>query len=70
MIQSVPIPFGDRIQVSGHSVGVTPEAAAKLALIFHELGTNAMKYGALSVGEGRVHVASSAIGESMFIDWE
>lgn len=70
MIQSVLLPFGDRIQISGQSVGVTPEAAAKLALIFHELGTNAIKYGALSVGEGRVYVASSATGESLIINWE
>lgn len=69
MVRGVLLPFGDRVCVTGRSVGVTPEAAARLSLIFHELGTNAAKYGALSVPEGRVNVAGSLEGGMLAIDW-
>lgn len=44
----------DRISCSGPSVTLEPKAATHLALILHELGTNARKYGALSVPAGRL----------------
>lgn len=69
IVRAVLLPFGDRIHVTGHSVDITPEAAAKLALIFHELGTNAVKYGALSSSSGRGTVAGSMERESLVIDW-
>ncbi|ALN75713.1 PAS domain S-box protein [Aureimonas sp. AU20] len=47
----------ERIALRGPSIDIGPKAALTLALIMHELATNAVKYGALSVPEGRVHVA-------------
>lgn len=47
----------DRFIVSGPPVWLTPQAAVALALAFHELATNAAKYGALTDPEGRVRVA-------------
>lgn len=47
-----------RIMLNGPSVALGPAAALSLGMIFHELATNAAKYGALSVPEGRV-----------FVDW-
>jgi PAS domain S-box-containing protein len=44
----------DRISCSGPSVMLAPQAAVQLALVLHELGTNARKYGALSVPGGRL----------------
>jgi PAS domain S-box-containing protein len=44
----------DRFVILGDDVMVTPRAALTLALAFHELTTNAVKYGALSVPSGRV----------------
>jgi len=38
-------------------IALEPKAAQQLALIFHELATNAVKYGALSVPAGRVSIA-------------
>ena len=50
--------FGvDRFQLSGQSVDIGPRAVLALSLMVHELATNAVKYGALSVPEGKVTVA-------------
>ncbi len=40
----------------GPDVALTPNAALALSMAFHELGTNAVKYGALSVPSGRVAI--------------
>jgi PAS domain S-box-containing protein len=45
-----------QIEIEGPSLIVTPEAAQNIGLAVHELSTNAAKYGALSVPDGRVHV--------------
>jgi two-component sensor histidine kinase len=43
-----------RIELGGPPVQLGPRAAVALALILHELATNAAKYGSLSGAEGRV----------------
>jgi len=45
-----------QIEIEGQGLIVTPEAAQNIGLAVHELSTNAAKYGALSVPEGRVEV--------------
>ena len=45
-----------RVQVSGIELHVGPRSAMSLALIIHELLTNAMKYGALSCEGGSVDI--------------
>ena len=50
-------PYGlDRIKLSGDEVTISDEDATSLGLILHELATNAAKYGALSVPDGKVSV--------------
>ncbi len=46
----------DQVTVEGEDLTVTPRAALTLALAFHELTTNAGKYGALSTTSGRIEV--------------
>ncbi|WP_182422160.1 PAS domain S-box protein [Aureimonas sp. ME7] len=47
----------ERISLRGPALDIGPKAALTLALIMHELSTNAAKYGALSVPDGKVHIA-------------
>ncbi|MEO9341054.1 PAS domain S-box protein [Mesorhizobium sp. SB112] len=51
----------DRITASGPSVMLSPMAVQYLGMAFHELGTNATLYGALSAGPGTVEVAWTII---------
>jgi PAS domain S-box-containing protein len=46
-----------RVELSGPNVRLSPNAAVSLTMAFHELATNAGKYGSLSVVTGRVDVA-------------
>ena len=45
-----------RVDCSGADMQLTPKAALALSMALHELTTNAVKYGALSVPQGRVGV--------------
>lgn len=45
-----------RVTVSGEGVQFGPRATTPLALLFHELATNAAKYGALSSDQGEVRI--------------
>lgn len=49
-------PGDERLDVAGPHLRLKPEAAQPLGLALHEMATNATKYGALSVPEGRVTV--------------
>jgi PAS domain S-box-containing protein len=60
---------GSRILLSGEDPPIDDRSATPLALLFHELATNAAKYGALSVAEGRVHLHVSSEGDDVRVDW-
>ena len=47
----------DRFKVAGPSVRLGPRQMLAMSMALHELGTNAAKYGALSVPNGRVEIA-------------
>lgn len=63
----------DRVALIGPSVMVRPEAAQTLGMALHELATNALNYGALSIPEGRVSVewrtASDVPGHEFNLMW-
>jgi PAS domain S-box-containing protein len=54
----------DRISCVGPDVRLGPNAAVTFAMAFHELATNAAKYGALSAPDGRVEVAWRSAADS------
>ena len=62
-----------RVTFAGPKVRLGPNAAVTLNMAFHELATNAAKYGSLSVGGGRVFVSWTIDrGEepnAIVIDW-
>jgi PAS domain S-box-containing protein len=62
-----------RMRLSGPSVQLPPNAAVTLHMGFHELATNAMKYGALSSAGGRIDVTwtldSAAEPPTLEIEW-
>ncbi|QGP79090.1 sensor histidine kinase [Sphingobium sp. CAP-1] len=58
-----------RILLSGDDPRIDDRSATPLALLFHELATNAAKYGALSVADGRVHLHVVLEGDEVRIDW-
>ncbi|OAN51689.1 sensor histidine kinase [Sphingobium sp. TCM1] len=60
---------GARIQLSGEDPRIDDRSATPLALLFHELATNAAKYGALSVADGRIHLHVAMEGDDVRIDW-
>lgn len=61
--------LGDHLSISGPPVRLPPAAALRLALALHELGTNAVKYGALSTPQGRVAIAWRIEGSSVVLTW-
>lgn len=46
-----------QIAIDGPQVGLDARSYSVLALVFHELATNAAKYGALSVPDGRLQIS-------------
>ena len=54
----------------GDDAQIDDGAATPLALLFHELATNAAKYGALSVGEGRVVITGHAAQDRYHLSWK
>lgn len=58
-----------RIAIMGDAVPIDDRSATPLALLFHELATNATKYGALSVDTGRITVAVTNKGDTVDIVW-
>lgn len=61
---------GERIRLAGPEVRVSSKAALALSMAFHELGTNALKYGALSTGAGHVELSWAAAPPSdLTVEW-
>ncbi len=51
-----PLAGPARVGLQGPSLIIAPKTAVSLAMALHELGTNAVKYGALSNDDGRVEL--------------
>lgn len=58
-----------QLDMAGPSLDVPPQHALALSLALHELATNAAKYGALSVPEGRVELRWARGGDELSLTW-
>ncbi|MBY0560477.1 PAS domain S-box protein [Hyphomicrobium sp.] len=58
-----------RVTASGPEVQLGPQTALHLAMMLHELATNAIKYGALSVQAGRVFVEWTVDDTTLRLRW-
>jgi two-component sensor histidine kinase len=64
------IPYGEaRFRIEGADIELPPDTARHLALAFHELVTNAAKYGALSNPSGRVLISSENVDGFVRLEW-
>ncbi|MGB7832317.1 MAG: PAS domain S-box protein [Xanthobacteraceae bacterium] len=62
----------NRVAFSGPALLLDPQSALHLALVLHELATNARKYGALSVPQGQLSVSWSMLankGRMLVLRW-
>jgi CheY-like chemotaxis protein len=57
------------VSIQGPAITLEPAKAQSVALIIHELATNAAKYGALSEKTGKLHVAWTRTAEAIEISW-
>src|SRR5258706_7467961 len=64
-------PYGHvRLTLKGNPLFLPDKLAVSLALIFHELATNAGKYGAFSSARGLLQVSWSVSGDRLNIAWD
>jgi two-component sensor histidine kinase len=64
-------PYGHvRFTLNGNPLFLPAKLAVSLALIFHELATNAGKYGAFSSARGLLQVSWSVSGDRLNITWD
>jgi len=70
MDEMAPYAQSGRISTSGPSTILPAEKAQTVGLALHELATNAAKYGALSVADGRIAIAWRIEGSTLHFLWE
>jgi two-component sensor histidine kinase len=62
-----------QVRLEGRSIRLPPQRALLLAMVMHELATNAAKYGALSVATGALKVTwnvTNGNGQRLVIEWQ
>lgn len=73
LIERTILPFAmdapARVTRAGREFWLKPQMAVALSIAFHELATNAVKYGALSTPDGRVDIDWARDGELLEIRW-
>jgi len=57
------------IRMTGPDIAIGPSAATWLALVIHELATNAAKHGALATGVGSLSLATTVDTTSLLLVW-
>jgi len=63
------LPGCELVSIQGPAITLEPAKAQSVALIIHELATNAAKYGALSQKTGKLHVAWTRTADAIELSW-
>lgn len=69
MLRTLLQAFSERVSIEGEDLTIDDRSATPLALVFHELATNAAKYGSLSIPEGKVQIRCFSRGETVELHW-
>jgi PAS domain S-box-containing protein len=72
LVEELLVPYGnaeERISVSGEDIQLGDSAATPLALLLHELATNAAKYGALSGDAGKLAISGRQHETDYILEW-
>jgi two-component sensor histidine kinase len=70
--QSVMAPYAttsNRVKMDGPEIRMQPQQALMFSMVLHELATNALKYGALSVATGSVEIEWRRNGDRLHLSW-
>ena len=59
-----------RIRLQGANLNIPPTLASLLALVVHELASNATKYGALSTEQGQVTLSWQVNAQQLLVHWQ
>jgi len=78
LVQTIFAPYVDPERIKGHgffiitgpSLPIGGNAVTSVALIMHELATNAVKYGALSSPGGYIHIDWSVKKDELLLTWK
>jgi len=61
---------GERLIIKGCDVPIAEKAVSSLALVLHELATNSVKLGSLSLAKGGVRVDCSSTNGQVLVTWK
>ncbi|TPM44110.1 MULTISPECIES: sensor histidine kinase [unclassified Mesorhizobium] len=61
--------FSGRVRVAVPRMGIGEQSATTLALVIHELATNSLKYGALSVTSGTLDISGESTETEVCVVW-
>jgi len=77
LIRTVLAPYDDQagpretcVTIDGPDIAIAGGTVTSFALLLHEFATNAAKYGALSVPEGRIEVTCSEAADQFVLTWK
>ena len=74
LLEKVVAPYQDesrqRISLLGSDFPVAQSDTTKISLLFRERATNAAKYGAFSITDGRVAITTKAVDDHIILAWK